>query len=124
MVVEIIMAARFGALGAVVAGGAVVSTIKSGVINPAHIGDSMTFVWLMMAALLAGALWLNLATWMGAPVSTTHSIVGGVLGAGVAAAGWDVANRSEEHTSELQSLMRISYAVLCLKKKKTSRSVT
>src|SRR3546814_7479566 len=33
-----------------------------------------------------------LATWMGAPVSTTHSIVGGVLGAGVAAAGWDVAN--------------------------------
>src|SRR3546814_13628268 len=92
MVVEIIMAARFGALGAVVAGGAVVSTIKSGVINPAHIGDSMTFVWLMMAALLAGALWLNLATWMGAPVSTTHSIVGGVLGAGVAAAGWAVAH--------------------------------
>jgi PiT family inorganic phosphate transporter len=44
----------------------------------------------MMAALLAGALWLNLATAMGAPVSTTHSIVGGVLGAGVAAGGWDI----------------------------------
>lgn len=92
MASAIIVAAIFEALGAVVAGGAVVSTIKSGVINPAHISDSMTFVWLMMAALLAGALWLNLATWMGAPVSTTHSIVGGVLGAGVAAAGWDVAN--------------------------------
>src|SRR3546814_8041252 len=87
MVVAIIIAAIFEALGAVVAGGAVVSTIKSGVINPAHIGDSMTFVWLLMEALLAGALWLNLATWMGEPVSTTNSIAGGVLGAGVSAAG-------------------------------------
>jgi PiT family inorganic phosphate transporter len=46
----------------------------------------------MMAALLAGALWLNLATALGAPVSTTHSIVGGVLGAGIAAGGWGIAN--------------------------------
>ena len=51
-----------------------------------------TFIWLMTAALLAGALWLNLATWMGAPVSTTHSIVGGVLGAGIAAGGWGIAD--------------------------------
>src|SRR3546814_9097082 len=34
---------------------------------------------------------------------------------------WDAINRSEEHTSELQSLMRISYAVFCLKKKKNTR---
>lgn len=88
----IVIAAVFEALGALIAGGEVVGTIKSGVINPAHIADANTFVWLMMSALLAGALWLNLATWLGAPVSTTHSIVGGVLGAGVAAAGWDVAN--------------------------------
>jgi len=88
----IVIAATFEALGAIIAGGNVVSTIKGGIINPASIADPMTFVWLMMAALLAGALWLNLATWMGAPVSTTHSIVGGVLGAGIAAAGWDVAN--------------------------------
>jgi len=46
----------------------------------------------MMAALLAAALWLNLATWLGAPVSTTHSIVGGVVGAGIAAAGVDTVN--------------------------------
>lgn len=88
----VLIAAVFEALGAIIAGGDVVSTIKGGIIDPAAINDPNTFVWLMMAALLAGALWLNLATWMGAPVSTTHSIVGGVLGAGVAAAGWDVAN--------------------------------
>ncbi len=47
---------------------------------------------MMTAALLAGALWLNFATAVGAPVSTTHSIVGAVLGAGVAAGGMDAAN--------------------------------
>lgn len=88
----IAIAAVFEALGAIIAGGDVVTTIKGGIIDPARIADPMTFVWLMMAALLAGALWLNLATAMGAPVSTTHSIVGGVLGAGIAAAGWDIAN--------------------------------
>jgi PiT family inorganic phosphate transporter len=41
----------------------------------------------MMAALISSALWVNLATWIGAPVSTTHSVVGGVMGAGVMAAG-------------------------------------
>lgn len=92
MTTAVIIAAIFEAIGALIAGGEVVGTIKSGVIDPAHITDANTFVWLMMAALLAGALWLNLATWLGAPVSTTHSIVGGVLGAGIAAAGWDVAN--------------------------------
>jgi PiT family inorganic phosphate transporter len=49
----------------------------------------------MMAALLAGALWLNLATYVGAPVSTPHSIVGGVLGAGIAAGGFGIANWGE-----------------------------
>lgn len=88
----IIIAAIFESSGALIAGGDVVSTIKKGIIDPALIGDSDTFIWLMMAALLAGALWLNLATALGAPVSTTHSIVGGVLGAGIAAAGWSIAN--------------------------------
>jgi len=91
----IIIAGIFEALGALIAGGDVVGTIKSGIIDPDHVGSATTFVWLMMAALLAGALWLNLATWAGAPVSTTHSIVGAVLGAGVAASGWDVANWSK-----------------------------
>ena len=88
----IAIAAVFEAVGAIVAGGDVVGTIKGGIIDPAQIGDSQTFIWIMMAALLAGALWLNLATALGAPVSTTHSIVGGVLGAGIAAGGFGIAD--------------------------------
>ncbi|MGQ7847311.1 inorganic phosphate transporter [Granulosicoccus sp. 3-233] len=88
----ILIAAIFEAAGALIAGGDVVSTIKSGIINPDLIVDTDTFIWVMTAALLAGALWLNLATVMGAPVSTTHSIVGGVLGAGIAAGGLGIAD--------------------------------
>ncbi len=90
----ILIAAIFEASGALIAGGDVVSTIKKGIIDPALITDSDTFIWLMLAALLAGAIWLNVATALGAPVSTTHSIVGGVLGAGVAAGGLEIANWS------------------------------
>ena len=88
----IILAAIFESAGALIAGGDVISTIKKGIIDPGLINDPQTFIWLMMAALLAAALWLNIATALGAPVSTTHSIVGGVLGGGIAAAGWDIAN--------------------------------
>ena len=92
LVGAIIIAGIFEASGALIAGGDVVSTIKKGIIDPAMIKDSGVFIWLMMAALLAGALWLNIATALGAPVSTTHSIVGGVLGAGIAAGGWGIVN--------------------------------
>lgn len=88
----VMIAAIFEASGAIIAGGDVVSTIKGGIIDPSSLEEGRAFVWLMTAALLAGALWLNLATWMGAPVSTTHSIVGGVLGAGIAAGGWGIAD--------------------------------
>lgn len=88
----VLLAAVFEASGSLIAGGEVVGTIKGDIIDPALLDSADTFVWLMTAALLAGALWLNLATWMGAPVSTTHSIVGGVLGAGIAAGGWGIAN--------------------------------
>jgi len=90
----ILIAAIFEASGALVAGGDVVGTIKNGIIDPSLINDIDTFIWLMTGALLAAALWLNLATAVGAPVSTTHSIVGGVLGAGIAAGGWGIADWS------------------------------
>lgn len=92
MVGALVIAAIFEAAGALIAGGDVVSTIRKGIIDPAGMTDMMTFVWVMMSALLAAALWLNLATWIGAPVSTTHSIVGGIAGAGIAAAGAGVVN--------------------------------
>jgi inorganic phosphate transporter, PiT family len=90
----IVVAAVFEALGAIVAGGDVVSTIKGGIIDPADIADPTLFAWVMFAALLAGALWLNLATALGAPVSTTHSIIGAVMGAGIAAGGWGMVHWS------------------------------
>jgi len=88
----IILAVIFESSGALIAGGDVVKTIKKGIIDPSLIPDSQTFVWAMLAALLAAAIWLNIATATGAPVSTTHSIVGGVLGAGIAAGGWGIAD--------------------------------
>jgi PiT family inorganic phosphate transporter len=87
----IVIAAVFEASGALIAGGEVVKTIKKGIIDiSAFGGNADPFIWAMMAALLAAALWLNFATAMKAPVSTTHSIVGGVMGAGIAAAGFSI----------------------------------
>ncbi len=88
----LVIAAIFEAAGALIAGGEVIGTIRDGIIDPMLIGDSDTFVWIMLAALLAGALWLNIATAVGAPVSTSHSIVGAVVGSGMAAAGPDIVN--------------------------------
>ena len=87
----IVVASIFEAGGALIAGGDVVKTIKKGIIDPtAFAGDPMIFVYAMAAALLAAALWLTFATILKAPVSTTHSIVGGVMGAGIAAGGFAV----------------------------------
>ncbi len=88
----ITIAAIFEAAGALIAGGDVVNTIQKGIIDPVMLDDSQMFVWVMLAALLAAALWLNLATALGAPVSTTHSIVGAVVGSGIAAAGFEIVN--------------------------------
>jgi len=87
----IIIAAIFEAAGALIAGADVTNTIRKGIIDiGAFNGDVNVFIWAMMSALLAAALWLNLATAFKAPVSTTHSIVGGVMGAGIAAAGFGI----------------------------------
>ncbi len=71
-----------------IAGGDVVSTVSKGIIDATQVADYTDFVKLMLAALISAAVWLNLATWIGAPVSTTHSVVGGVMGGGIAAAGF------------------------------------
>ena len=87
----IVIAGIFEAGGAYIAGGDVVGTIKKGIINIDAFGSNTdSFIWAMMAALLAAGLWLNLATKFKAPVSTTHAIVGGVMGAGIAAGGFAI----------------------------------
>ena len=88
----VVIAAVCESAGAILAGGDVVQTVAKGIINP---GDGVTatdFRNLMLSALFAAALWINLATFLNAPVSTTHSIVGGVMGAGIAGAGFGLVN--------------------------------
>ncbi|MCX8996272.1 inorganic phosphate transporter [Rhizobiaceae bacterium BDR2-2] len=88
----LMMAALFETAGALIAGGDVVETISDGIISPAAISDPGTLVRMMIAALLSSALFVNIATLANAPVSTTHTVVGGVLGSGIAAAGLDAVN--------------------------------
>jgi PiT family inorganic phosphate transporter len=88
----LVMAAIFECAGALIAGGDVVETISKDIIDPALVPRGEVFVWVMMSALLASAVWVHLATFLNAPVSTTHAIVGGVLGAGIAAVGINVVN--------------------------------
>jgi len=92
LMAALVIAAIFESAGAIIAGGDVVSTISKGIVDPKQVADANTFVWAMMAALMSCAMWVNLATWLGAPVSTTHAVVGGVMGAGIAAAGFGVVN--------------------------------
>ncbi|TDK37545.1 inorganic phosphate transporter [Rhizobium deserti] len=88
------LAAVFEVAGAVLAGRGVASTIANGIVQSAVIDDPNVMIWAMMAALLSAALLINVATWLGAPISTTHSIVGSVTGAGIAAAGLSAVNWS------------------------------
>ncbi len=92
MTTALVIAVIFESAGALIAGGDVVSTISKGIVDPARVPNAEVFVWAMMAALLSSALWVNLATWIGAPVSTTHAVVGGVMGSGIAAAGVGAVN--------------------------------
>ncbi len=77
----IIIAAIFEFAGAYLAGGEVTSTIRKGIIDPEVLSDSPELlVYGMLSALLAAATWLLIASIGGWPVSTTHSIVGGIVG--------------------------------------------
>ena len=80
----VILAAIFEFLGAVLFGSNVSETIEKGIVNPEFFVDRpYVLVNGMLAALLATGLWLQLASYLGWPVSTTHTIVGAILGFGV-----------------------------------------
>ncbi len=77
----IIIAAIFEFAGAFLAGGQVTGTIRKGIVDPEVFAQTPElFVYGMVAALLAAAVWLSVATRFGLPVSTTHSIVGSIVG--------------------------------------------
>lgn len=79
----LIIAAVFELSGAVFAGGEVTKTIRSGIVVFPESLDPMLFVLIMLSALLSSGVWIFIATKKGLPVSTTHSIVGGILGASI-----------------------------------------
>jgi inorganic phosphate transporter, PiT family len=77
----ILVACIFEFAGAYLAGGEVTSTIRKGIIDPVILADSPDLlVFGMMASLLAAGTWLMIASFKGWPVSTTHSIVGAIVG--------------------------------------------
>ncbi|MBN4075030.1 MAG: phosphate permease [SAR86 cluster bacterium] len=77
----ILIAAIFEFAGAFLAGGQVTSTIRKGIVDPALLaGTPELLVYGMISALLAAAVWLFIASMKGWPVSTTHSIVGAIVG--------------------------------------------
>ncbi|MCP4287040.1 MAG: inorganic phosphate transporter [Gammaproteobacteria bacterium] len=89
----IIIAAIFEFAGAFIAGGQVTKTIRKGIIDPSSIaGSPELLVYGMLAALLAAAIWLMVASTRGWPVSTTHTIVGAIVGFAVAGIGVDAVN--------------------------------
>ena len=94
----IVIAGVFEFLGAFLAGGEVTSTIRKGIIDAEALADDPNLLVVgMLSALLAAAAWLTVASRYGWPVSTTHSIVGAIIGFAVVAIGfeavhwWDVA---------------------------------
>jgi len=89
----IIIAAIFEFAGAFIAGGTVTKTIRKGIIDPSSIaGTPEILVYGMLASLLAAGIWLMIASARGWPVSTTHTIVGAIVGFAVAGIGMDAVN--------------------------------
>lgn len=86
----VIIAGILAFLGSVLLGANVAATISRGIINPERIPDQELLMLGMLSALLSAGLWVLLATITGFPVSTTHSIVGSILGFGLVAGGPDV----------------------------------
>ncbi|MEE8077422.1 MAG: inorganic phosphate transporter [Pseudomonadales bacterium] len=92
----IVIAGIFEFLGAFLAGGEVTSTIRKGIIDTALLADDPNkLVYGMLASLLAAAVWLTIASRFGWPVSTTHSIVGALVGFAAVAIGVDAVKWGE-----------------------------
>ncbi len=98
----IAIAAIFESAGALIGGKEVITTVSTGIIDPPGYSERAMHVRALMAAVLGAALWLNLATWIGAPISTTHAVLGALIGAGIAAGmerGQDMPVRGREQAA-------------------------
>ena len=86
----VMIAAVFELAGAILAGGEVTATIRKGIIDVSSLGSTPELlVYGMLSSLLAAGIWLMVATRMGWPVSTTHSIVGAIVGFGAVGIGME-----------------------------------
>lgn len=94
MTTGLLLVAAAEVLGAVIAGIAVTETLTQGLVGGAP-GQGEAAAQMMLTALLAAGGWITLATWLGAPVSTTHSVVGAIAGAGLASFGASAVNWPE-----------------------------
>ncbi len=79
-------------VGAVFVGNNVADTIRKGIIDPEQIENEMYIMYGAIAALLGASFWITIATWKELPISTTHSIVGGMIGFGMVAGGVGMVN--------------------------------
>lgn len=85
----VVVAALCNILGAVLVGSHVAETIRKGLVDPSRFSDKvMLFIFGMLASVLGSALWVNIATYLKLPVSTTHSIIGAVVGFGLVSVGF------------------------------------
>jgi len=88
----IFIAAILNVIGATFIGSHVTKTIRKGIVSTDIMADPHIALIGALSALLAAALWVSFATWKSLPVSTTHSIVGAMIGFGVMAGGFSVIN--------------------------------
>jgi PiT family inorganic phosphate transporter len=88
----ILIAGILNIVGATFLGAHVTNTIRKGIIAPEVLNDPHMALIGALSALLAAALWVSFATWKSLPVSTTHSIVGAMVGFGLIAGGFSAVN--------------------------------
>jgi len=88
----VFIAGILNVVGAVFIGSHVTDTIRKGIVSTQVLSDPDMALIGAVSALLAAALWVSFATWRSLPVSTTHSIVGAMIGFGIMAGGFSVIN--------------------------------
>jgi PiT family inorganic phosphate transporter len=91
----VFIAGVLNVVGAVFIGSHVTNTIRKGIVSTDIMTDPQVALIGALSALLAAALWVSFATWKSLPVSTTHSIVGAMIGFGIMAGGFAVINWSK-----------------------------